>query len=264
MTTENRIPHEVSKALGYYVYALRDPRTREVFYIGKGIGERVFSHQRDADDSAATQGAKLGRISAIRSAGEQVEHLFLRVGIEDEATAFLVEQAVIDGYAATGIQLTNLVKGHHAHELGLSTVEAAVAARISEPMPAVDAPLVMFKINRAWRSDSSPADVYEATRGHWKVGWDTRSRARYAVGVAFGIVRGVYVIDEWFESTQPGDEGRWGFVGQPAPELEHIVGTNIRSINIDGSQNPYRKFLTGFKGATVENEVKTHGQSTQS
>lgn len=252
MTDENRIPFEVSKALGYYVYALRDPRTREVFYIGKGIGERVFSHQRDADDSAVTQSAKLSRISQIRAAGEQVEHLFLRVGIQDEATSFLVEQAVIDGYAATGIPLTNLVKGHYAQELGLSTVEAAIAARVSEPMPAVDKPLVMFKINRAWRSDSSPADVYEATRGHWKVGWDTRSRAKYAVGVAFGIVRGAYEIESWFESSLPGDEGRWGLIGRPAPELDHIVGTNIRAINIDGSQNPYRKFLTGFKGAAIE------------
>ena len=55
MTAENRIPYEVSKALGYDVYALRDPRSRQVCYITKGIGERVFSHQKDADDSAATQ-----------------------------------------------------------------------------------------------------------------------------------------------------------------------------------------------------------------
>lgn len=255
MPDENRIPYEVAKALAYYVYALRDPRSGDVFYIGKGIGERLFAHQRDADDSVATQGAKLSRISEIRRAGEQVEHLFLRTGIKDEATAFLVEQAVIDSYAATRHPLTNLVKGHYAHELGLSSVEAAIAARLSEPMPAVDAPLVMFKINRAWHSDSSPRDIYEATRGHWKVGWDTRHRAKYAVGVAFGIVRGAYEIESWFESTFPGDEGRWGFVGRSAPELEHIVGTNIRAINIDGSQNPYRKFLTGFKGAAIEAHV---------
>jgi hypothetical protein len=34
--------------------------------------------------------------------------------------------------------------------------------------------------------------------------------------------------------------------------LEHVLGTNIRAIKIDGSQNPYRKFLGGFRGATAE------------
>jgi len=250
--TGNHILHEVAAALGYYVYALRDPRTHDVFYIGKGIGERVYSHQTNADDSAAIQSAKLSRISDIRNAGDHVEHLFLRVGISDEATAFLVEQAVIDGYAATGLPLTNLVKGHYAREMGLSTVEAAIAERTSQPTPPIDAPLVMFKINRAWRSDSSPAEVYDATRGHWKVGADTRTRARYALGVAFGIVRGAFEIERWFKSPKPGEVGKWGFEGRPAPELAHVVGTNIRYVNIEGSQNPYRKYLTGFRGTVRE------------
>lgn len=113
-------------------------------------------------------------------------------------------------------------------------------------MPSVDAPLIMFKINRAWHPDSSPSEVYEATRRHWKIGQDARNRARYAVGVAFGVVRGVYEINSWSKSDVPGEYGRWGFIGQPAPELDHLVGTNIRAVNIDGSQNPYRKFLSGF------------------
>jgi hypothetical protein len=56
-------------------------------------------------------------------------------------------------------------------------------------------------------------------------------------------------IGSWFESQQPGDEGRWGFAGWPAAELAHVIGTNIRGINLDGSQNPYRKYLGGFPGA---------------
>lgn len=136
-------------------------------------------------------------------------------------------------------------------------VEAAVARRVSAPMPPVDAPLLMFKINRAWAPDANESDVYEATRGHWKIGWTARSRAKYAIGVAFGVVRGAYEIDEWFESQQPGDVGRWGFTGRPAPEIAHVVGTNIRGIDLDGSQNPYRKFLDGFPGAPEsQNETR--------
>lgn len=246
---EDRIPHEVAELLGFYVYALRDPRDGQVFYVGKGVGGRVFAHQREADDSAEVQNAKRTRISDIHRSGLKVEHLLLRSGIADEATAYVVEQAVIDGFAATGLALTNLVKGHHASTLGLSTVEAAIALRVSAPTPPIDAPVIMFKINRAWHTDHSERDIYEATRGHWKIGWDARTRARYALGVAFGIVRGAYEIESWFESQQAGDNGRWGFVGRPAPELTHVVGTNIRGINLDGSQNPYRKYLGGFPGA---------------
>lgn len=64
-----KIPYEASQALGFYVYALRDPRDGQVFYVGKGVGDRVFAHQREADDSAEVQSAKLQRISHIRRAG---------------------------------------------------------------------------------------------------------------------------------------------------------------------------------------------------
>ena len=36
---------------GYYVYALIDPRTDKVFYIGKGIGDRVFNHEIESKKS---------------------------------------------------------------------------------------------------------------------------------------------------------------------------------------------------------------------
>lgn len=32
----------------FYVYLLKDPRDKSIFYVGKGKGNRVFNHHEDA------------------------------------------------------------------------------------------------------------------------------------------------------------------------------------------------------------------------
>lgn len=44
---------------GFYVYALIDPRNNQVFYIGKGTGNRVFSHEIESGKSPRSEKAKL-------------------------------------------------------------------------------------------------------------------------------------------------------------------------------------------------------------
>ena len=43
-------PSEVHNQLKYYVYRLIDPRTGQTFYVGKGKGNRVFEHAKNAID----------------------------------------------------------------------------------------------------------------------------------------------------------------------------------------------------------------------
>lgn len=245
-----RIPHEVAAALGFYVYALRDPRDGNVFYVGKGVGDRINAHAREAGKDAASERAKLRRIHEIEADGATLDLLFLRTGL-DEASAFIVEQAVIDAFAADGHPLTNLVRGHESGERGLASLDAVIAQYTATPTPAIPQPLVMFKINAGWRPDMNDTQIYEQTSGHWKVGPRARERARYALGVAYGVVRGAYRIHpgSWFVSEVPGDVGRWGFAGEPAPELAHTISTHVRDAFKPGSQNPYRQFLDGYPGS---------------
>lgn len=235
------VPHEVAAALGHYVYVLRDPRNHRVFYVGKGVGSRVYAHVREAERTGGR--AKLDRIRAIRAAGRSVEHLIVRSGLPTEKDALVVEQAVIDALAAAGAALTNVVNGHEASIHGLGTVDAAVARWSAPRAPKFTAPTAIFIINKAWRPDMNDDDVYEVTRGHWLVGPKSRDTIEYAMGVAFGVVRGVYRVEEWYRSTQPGEAKKWGFNGTDAPEMAHFVGTSVRHlVPTQGAQNPVRLY----------------------
>jgi hypothetical protein len=41
---KKRLSQKTIEALKFYVYALIDPRTDRVFYIGKGKGSRIYAH----------------------------------------------------------------------------------------------------------------------------------------------------------------------------------------------------------------------------
>ncbi len=246
------IPVEVAESIGFYVYALRDPRDKRVFYIGKGQGGRVLAHVREAGANAANERGKLGRIREIEADGRHVEHLFLRTHLSSDE-ALVVEQAVIDAYKASGMPLTNLVSGHDSSTYGLASVETVVAEFSALPAPGSTEPTLLFVINKSWRPDMGEDDVYFYTRGHWIVSAEARTKARYAFGVAHGIIRGAYKIDSWFPSEQKGEERRWGFHGEPAPEMAHFIGTSVRRFNLEGKQNAYSKYLFGIPSPDGQN-----------
>ncbi len=104
-----RLPSEVGTRLGpFYVYVLVDPRSDEVFYVGKGTGARLLAHGLAADlASERGQSRKLDRIREIRAAGTEPRLEIVRHAL-DEAQALLVEAALIDCLTT----LTNEVAGH--------------------------------------------------------------------------------------------------------------------------------------------------------
>jgi hypothetical protein len=109
MDKHDHFSESVSIKLQCYVYRLIDPRNGNTFYVGRGQGDRVFSHaarQQKTSDAEDAEGLKLKTIWKIKNAGFEVEHVIHRHGM-DEKTAREVESALIDAYAG----LTNVQPG---------------------------------------------------------------------------------------------------------------------------------------------------------
>lgn len=94
------------------MYALIDPRNDEIFYIGKGTGDRLQAHGRDSDrrrvNGSDVESAKMVRFDAIKGAGETVRIDVIRLGIATEQEDCQIEGALIDTLPG----LLNKVRGH--------------------------------------------------------------------------------------------------------------------------------------------------------
>ena len=86
----NGFSDKVKQKLGYYVYALTDPRDNKIFYIGKGINNRIFQHEEKLDNSN-----KSNRIKEILSSGNKIKKLIISYGLS-EKEAFVAESALIN------------------------------------------------------------------------------------------------------------------------------------------------------------------------
>lgn len=91
----------------YYVYRLIDPRDNKTFYVGKGSGDRAYSHQAFRDSNKNIH--KDNTIRKIHSAGLEVVIEFEHEGITDEDQAYLLEEQLIQ---TIGLEnLTNICTG---------------------------------------------------------------------------------------------------------------------------------------------------------
>lgn len=219
----------VSEKLGYYVYALIDPRDGAIFYVGKGKGDRVFQHARHAkkvDPAQTRAGLKLDRIREIHAEGHEVRVELVRHGLSEE-TAFAVEAAVTDALGLAGIELTNLVAGHGT-EWGWRPLEDIVASYLATEVEiAPEHRVLLIRVSREFRHGMTAERLYQKTRQWWKLG-PRRRKPEWAFAVYDGIVRAVYRIDHASWEEPPEEErvgrmkGRWAFHGARDPQMEEL------------------------------------------
>lgn len=113
----------------------------------------------------------------------------------------------------------------------------------------VDDAVVAITINRTYRDTLSEEELYDATRGIWRLNPDRAARADYVFAVYKGEIKEVYVPEKWspalttpyhHRSTEGWKlEGRFEFKGKKAPETvrRKYVG---KQMPVAGTQNPIR------------------------
>lgn len=115
--------------------------------------------------------------------------------------------------------------------------------------------VIAIKINQAYRENMTELELYEATRGYWKIDVKRAKKAEYVFGVYKGIIKEVYKIKEWLpagtipRSTLPDAEtpaDRCEFVGEVAKEAirNKYIEKSIANLYRKGEANPIKYFYT--------------------
>ncbi len=201
-------------SLQYYVYIYIDPRNEEVFYVGKGKGNRCFAHLSDNKESE-----KVKRINEIKLDHKEPTIELLIHGVTEDI-ALKVEASVIDLLNVK--KLTNQVKGHASSKIGRMSIDKLISIYNPEKANILE-PALLIKIKNTFSYSHTANELYDATRQFWRIGAD-REKVEYAFAVFDGTVQEVYKVISWhkagttFSSRTTTKEDRWEFIGQIANE----------------------------------------------
>jgi hypothetical protein len=222
----------VCEKIGYYVYVLKDPRNSEIFYIGKGKGNRVFQHVSCALETE-DESDKLNLIREILNEGKNVEYYILRHGLATEKEALEIESACIDLIGLDN--LTNKVKGHNSWESGMKTADEIIQHYDAKAITITE-PTIIININKLYKRFMKDNELYNTTRSSWKLG-SKKNEAKYVIAAYRGLVREVYKINSW---NQVGD--RWEFTGEVAEKeiRDKYLNQSLENYTKKGSQNPIK------------------------
>lgn len=239
-------PRAVVSKVGIYVYLYRDPRDGKIFYVGKGQGQRAFQHLTDEKE-----GAKRNKIQEIRNAGLEPKIEILAHGLKDDEMALKIEAAMIDLIGVD--QLANEVRGYQAISHGKMGVDELIALYDAPKGAIGDRGILLIRINRLYRHGMGAEELYETTRGVWKIG-AKRNLVRHVLALYEGVVKEVYEVKRWepanwrvyrfraeeLKAREKQDAGRWQFEGLVAQEpiRGKYLGKDFSKYLAKGCQNP--------------------------
>jgi hypothetical protein len=123
---------QIQELLQYYVYLIRDPEGEKVFYVGKGVGGRANSHEKEAEKLDVRETRKIAKIREITDRGARPSVVV--VGrYETEAEALAVEATLIKWVYGFD-ELTNAIHGHRHKSIRSKGFDGVIAG-IDIPSP---------------------------------------------------------------------------------------------------------------------------------
>lgn len=190
----------------YYVYGLIDPRSKQIFYIGKGTKNRVFEHEKESMGGPDSEKLKRQTIADIKNAGLEVEKIIINSNLTEEE-AFAAEASLINAFNyVSNAGLTNIVAGHHSAEaLSVDEYERINGAVELEEKD-IKHRILVIKINRLYQRCMDEQVLYNAVRGAWRVSKETVKTVEYVFGVYNSLIVAVYKPSAWFVCKEAKDK----------------------------------------------------------
>lgn len=215
----------VKEKLGYYVYGLKDPRNNKFFYIGKGIGDRAFSHVEYALKGRGKKIDKISTIQSIISDGYELVPTIIRHGL-DEDTAFEVESALIDCFGLEN--LANIQLGHKSSDRGIMSATDVQLKYDAEKLIVDDkTKILLVCINGSYKKDMSEEELYKITRGNWRCSFERVKPCNYVLGVYRGIVKTVYVPESWHNIVDHNEVMKRYFEGDVPENAKEFINKDV-------------------------------------
>ena len=183
-----KFPANIHKELKNYIYAYFDPTDSNdlPFYIGRGVGNRAFSHLKESHNPEVEK-----ILSKLRDLGVKPKIKIIIHGLN-------IDQAKIAETTAIALlgkdNLANLVKGSRSGFTNASPRE------IIDHYNARDVTIkhrVIMIIRNPWNPDLPEYEHYDRTRSAWRLG-QKKELAEYAFLVHQGIVKRIYTIAQWY------------------------------------------------------------------
>lgn len=235
----------------HYVYVYYDKDTRTPFYIGRGQGNRVFSHEKGSHNDAVAERIAQGSYGVD----------FLAHGLDLEG-AQKVEAAAID---LMGIDnLTNKTRGTDSRTFGRIDVDDLLRSVAAETLLQADHDILLVSIRNTFEQyGRDPAALYDSTRGGWIIHESKRDLIKFVAGVVSKTIVCIYEVAAHFpagttrytfrEQLEKSDANRTEFVGREASDdiQDRYVGKVVegkgrfQSPAYLGPTFDYTKFVNG-------------------